>query len=76
MSVFVSLEEKNNSLSKNEEYYRMSSKKINADFSGKWILLVVSKINHRIIRYGELIRAIHGISEKMFIDELQFLGGK
>ena len=30
----------------------------------------------RVIRYGELKRAIPGISEKMLIDELKFLCGK
>lgn len=31
------------------------------------------QINNRIIRYGELKRAIPGISEKMLIQELNFL---
>ena len=42
-------------------------------FAGKWTLLIIFQINHRIIRYGELKRAIPGISEKMLIDELKFL---
>lgn len=43
---------------------------------GKWTLLIIFQINRRIIRYGELKRAIPGISEKMLIDELNFLCGK
>lgn len=45
-------------------------------FSGKWTLLIIFQINRRIIRYGELKRAIPGISEKMLIDELKFLCNK
>ena len=45
-------------------------------FAGKWTLLIIFQINHRIIRYGELKRAIPGISEKMLIDELKSLCGK
>ncbi|TPE17483.1 helix-turn-helix transcriptional regulator [Tannerella forsythia] len=45
-------------------------------FTGKWTLLIIFQINRRIIRYGELKRAIPGISEKMLIDELKFLCGK
>jgi DNA-binding HxlR family transcriptional regulator len=41
--------------------------------SGKWRLLILFQINNRIIRYGELKRAIPGISEKMLIQELNFL---
>jgi DNA-binding HxlR family transcriptional regulator len=40
---------------------------------GKWTLLILFQINDRIIRYGELRRAIPGISEKMLIQELNFL---
>lgn len=36
-------------------------------FAGKWTLLIIFQINRRIIRYGELKRAIPGISEKMLI---------
>lgn len=42
-------------------------------FAGKWTLLIIYQINSRIIRYGELKRAIPGISEKMLINELKFL---
>lgn len=40
---------------------------------GKWTLLIIFQINHSIIRYGELRRAIPGISEKMLMQELNFL---
>jgi DNA-binding HxlR family transcriptional regulator len=40
---------------------------------GKWTLLILFQINERVIRYGELKRAIPGISEKMLIQELNFL---
>lgn len=40
---------------------------------GKWTLLILYQINSRAIRYGELKRAIPGISEKMLIQELNFL---
>jgi DNA-binding HxlR family transcriptional regulator len=40
---------------------------------GKWTLLILFQINDRIMRYGELKRAIPGISEKMLIQELNFL---
>ena len=42
-------------------------------FAGKWTLLIIYQINSRIVRYGELKRAIPGISEKMLINELKFL---
>ena len=54
----------------------MVSKKINADFAGKWTLLIIFQINHRIIRYEELKRTIPRISEKMLIDELKSLCSK
>lgn len=54
----------------------MASKKINADFAGKWTLLIIFQINHRIIRYEELKRTIPRISEKMLIDELKSLCSK
>jgi len=41
--------------------------------SGKWRLLILFQINERVLRYGELKRAIPGISEKMLIQELNFL---
>lgn len=41
--------------------------------SGKWTLLVIFRIGPDIIRYGELKRKIPGISEKMLIQELNFL---
>ena len=40
---------------------------------GKWRLLILFQINERVIRYGELKKAIPGISEKMLIQELNFL---
>lgn len=40
---------------------------------GKWTLLILFQINERVIRYGELRRAIPGISEKMLIQELNCL---
>ena len=40
---------------------------------GKWTLLILFQINDRIIRYGELKRCIPGISEKVLIQELNFL---
>lgn len=40
---------------------------------GKWTLLILFQINERVIRYGELKRAIPCISEKMLIQELNFL---
>lgn len=40
---------------------------------GKWTLLILFQINDRIIRYGELKRAIPGISEKVLSQELNFL---
>jgi DNA-binding HxlR family transcriptional regulator len=40
---------------------------------GKWRLLILFQINERVIRYGELKRAIPGISEKMLIQELNLL---
>jgi DNA-binding HxlR family transcriptional regulator len=40
---------------------------------GKWRLLILFQINERVIRYGELKRAIPGISEKVLIQELNYL---
>ena len=40
---------------------------------GKWKLLILFQINDRIIRYGELKKTIPGISEKVLIQELNFL---
>lgn len=40
---------------------------------GKWTLLILFQINERVIRYGALKKAIPGISEKMLIQELNFL---
>lgn len=39
----------------------------------KWTLLILFQINERTIRFGELKRAIPGISEKMLIQELSHL---
>ncbi|MBF4470592.1 winged helix-turn-helix transcriptional regulator [Flavobacterium sp. HJJ] len=41
--------------------------------SGKWTLLILFQINKKVMRYGELKRAIPGISEKMLIQELNML---
>ena len=41
--------------------------------SGKWTLLILFQINERVLRYGEIKKAIPGISEKMLIQELNFL---
>ncbi|MTG99196.1 MULTISPECIES: helix-turn-helix domain-containing protein [Myroides] len=41
--------------------------------SGKWTLLILFQINDRTIRYGELKKTIPGISEKMLIQQLNFL---
>lgn len=41
--------------------------------SGKWTMLIIYQINANVIRYGELKRAVAGISEKMLIQELNFL---
>lgn len=41
--------------------------------SGKWTMLILFQINKNVIRYGELKRAVAGISEKMLIQELNFL---
>lgn len=40
---------------------------------GKWTLLILFQINKRVIRFGELKRSIPGISEKILIQELNFL---
>lgn len=40
---------------------------------GKWTLLILFQINERVIRYGELKRAIPGISEKVLMQELNAL---
>lgn len=44
-----------------------------ASLGGKWTLLILFQINERVIRYGELKKCIPGISEKMLIQELNFL---
>ncbi len=44
-----------------------------AILSGKWTLLILFQINERVLRYGELKRAIPGISEKVLIQELNSL---
>lgn len=41
--------------------------------SGKWTLMILFQINDDVKRYGELKRAIPGISEKMLIQELNML---
>ncbi|MDY3547197.1 helix-turn-helix domain-containing protein [Riemerella anatipestifer] len=44
-----------------------------AILGGKWTLLILFQINDRVLRYGELKRAIPNISEKVLIQELNFL---
>lgn len=44
-----------------------------AILGGKWTLLILFQINNRVLRYGELKRAIPGISEKVLIQELNSL---
>jgi DNA-binding HxlR family transcriptional regulator len=41
--------------------------------SGKWTLMILFQINGNVVRYGELKRAVTGISEKMLIQELNML---
>lgn len=41
--------------------------------SGKWTLMILFQINENVMRYGELKRAVVGISEKMLIQELNTL---
>ena len=41
--------------------------------SGKWTLMILFQINENVMRYGELKRAVSGISEKMLIQELNML---
>ncbi|RYF21440.1 MAG: transcriptional regulator [Flavobacteriales bacterium] len=41
--------------------------------SGKWTLMILFQINENVVRYGELKRAVAGISEKMLIQELNML---
>jgi len=41
--------------------------------SGKWTLMILFQINDKVMRYGELKRAVAGISEKMLIQELNML---
>lgn len=40
---------------------------------GKWTLMILFQINDQVTRYGELKRAVQGISEKMLIQELNML---
>lgn len=40
---------------------------------GKWTLMIIFQIDENVMRYGELKRAIPGISEKMLIQELNML---
>lgn len=41
--------------------------------SGKWTLMILFQINKNVVRYGELKRAVTGISDKMLIQELNML---
>lgn len=40
---------------------------------GKWTLLVLFEIGDKVLRYGEIKRKVEGISEKMLIQELNYL---
>ena len=40
---------------------------------GKWTLMILFQINDNVMRYGELKRAVPGISEKMLIQDLNML---
>ena len=40
---------------------------------GKWTLMILFQISDNVMRYGELKRAVQGISEKMLIQELNML---
>ncbi len=40
---------------------------------GKWTLMILFQISDNVMRYGELKRAVTGISEKMLIQELNML---
>lgn len=41
--------------------------------AGKWTMMIIFQIGDDVMRYGELKRAIPGISEKMLIQELNML---
>ncbi len=40
---------------------------------GKWTLLILFEIGENVMRYGEIKRKVKGISEKMLIQELNYL---
>jgi len=40
---------------------------------GKWTLLILYEIGEGVLRYGEIKRNVEGISEKMLIQELNYL---
>ena len=65
-------------MQKNQEEIRVSDencpvRRTLSLLGGKWTLLILFQINNRVIRYGELKRAIPGISEKVLIQELNSL---
>ena len=65
-------------MQKNQEEIRVSDENCPVRralrlLGGKWTLLILFQINNRVIRYGELKRAIPGISEKVLIQELNSL---
>ena len=65
-------------MQKNQEEIRISDencpvRRALSLLGGKWTLLILFQINNRVIRYGELKRAIPGISEKVLIQELRSL---
>lgn len=41
--------------------------------AGKWTMMIIYQIGNDVVRYGELKRAISGISEKMLIQNLNML---
>jgi DNA-binding HxlR family transcriptional regulator len=44
-----------------------------AIIGGKWKLLILYHLAHETRRYGELKRAVHGVSDKMLIQQLKEL---
>jgi DNA-binding HxlR family transcriptional regulator len=65
-------------MQKNQEEIRISNENCPVRrtlnlLGGKWTLLILFQINNRVLRYGELKRAIPGISEKVLIQELNSL---
>ena len=63
--------EKNSKINRSDE--NCPVRKTLGLLGGKWTLLILYQINDRVIRYGELKKTIPGISEKIFIQELNSL---